>query len=284
VADKSQKEKIEPFIDALMLAGNLEINQTKTLVYYCIMTWSDESIIRPIINLNGESGTGKNSIMKQMELLCCEPKWINARGITTAQLRDELADTVTAIVEEADKTDDQKKSENWYQNRYEETGRNKRYRRQTTNARGTSIYKEETHNHFGYTVLHTQNPFQSMEMDRRVLTITLYKSSSRKYQLTEGLDQTPLSLVAAEVDWNKDIESELSNSAWDVWLPLMRIADYLGDTGFIEYAREQIQLKTKADDETMVFEPKGVVLSEVAELYKLAAREGKGRIAITEVR
>ncbi|MFC1956673.1 hypothetical protein ACFLVY_00010 [Chloroflexota bacterium] len=117
------------FIEALMKAGNLDINQAKTLVYYCIVTWSDEPKIRPIIDLKGESGTGKNGIMKQMKDWCAYARWINARNMTSAELRDSLADTKTVFVEEADKTKNPGESENWYQMRYEDTGRVISYRR-----------------------------------------------------------------------------------------------------------------------------------------------------------
>ena len=112
--EANKLEKVRPFIDSLMGASNLDENQAETLVYYCVMTWSDEPNIRPIIDLNGESGTGKNGIMKQIKDWCREPKWINARNMTPTQLRNELADTVTAFVEEADKTTSEKESENWY--------------------------------------------------------------------------------------------------------------------------------------------------------------------------
>jgi hypothetical protein len=278
---------IKPFVDALMTVGNLDVNQAKTLVYYCIMTWSDEPKIRPIVDLNGESGTGKNGIMKQLKPWCRGAKWINARSITSAQLRDELADTQTAFVEEADKTKDPKESENWYQNRYEDTGRDVSYRRQFTVSRGghtRSLYRQETHNHFGYTLLHTQNPFQTAEMDRRTLRITLYKDHNRSYRLTEGLDDTILLGIADEVDWGMEIERTTSGSAWDVWLPLMKVATHLRDSEFMEYARGQIEAKAEEDSLTKLYEPKGLVLSEIAPQYLQGLNVDKNKLPITEVR
>lgn len=275
---------LEPFIKALIEAGNLNINQAKTLAYYALMTWSDVPRIRPIIDLNGESGTGKNSIMKQIKDWCRGSVWINARNITPAQLRDELADTITAFVEEADKTDGQKESENWYQLRYEETGKDKGYRKLGVTQKGKQIVREETHDHYGYTILHTQNPFQSTEMDRRILRITIYKDSTRGYKVTElPKEEIPVEILE-EIDWDKEIEGAQSNSAWDVWLPLMRIADHVGDTTFLDYAREQIRLKTEEDDLSKVYEPKGIVLSEIYPLYLSTLEIGRRHIAITDIR
>jgi len=275
---------LEPCIEALMGAGNLNENQAKTLTYYSIMTWSEEPTIRPIIDLNGESGTGKNGIMKQMAKLCREPKWINARNATPAQLRNQLADTVTALVEEADKTTSPKECENWYQMRYEDTGQKVSYGRLHVTTKGKQLVREETHNHFGYTILHTQNPFQSTEMDRRILRITIFKDSSRGYKITDVPNSSVLVEIGLEVDWGKEIEGALSNSAWDVWLPLMRVADHIGDTTFLEYAKEQIRLKTEEDDLSKIYEPKGIVLSEIALPYLSFLENGQSRIAITDIR
>ncbi|MFC2067727.1 hypothetical protein ACFLTP_01760 [Chloroflexota bacterium] len=278
-------EQIVPCIEALIGAGNLNKNQAKTLVYYAAMTQSDVPTIRPIVELNGESGTGKNSIMKQLKEWCRDSEWINARNITPATLRDNLADTVTAFVEEADKTTDSKEAENWYQNRYEETGKIISYRRQTLNKKGNSIYKEEIHNHFGYTILHTQNPFQSTEMDRRVLRITIFKIDNPHYKVTENEEiSIPLIELGLSVDWNKDLEGTFGGSAWDVWLPLIRVADYLGDSDFLEYAREQIKSKTEEDDLSKMFEPKGIVLSEIAPLYEDFLKFGTAKIPVTAIR
>lgn len=273
-----------PFVDALSRVSNLDKNQAKTLVYYCIMTWSDEPKVRPIIELNGESGTGKNGIMQQIQPWCQEAKWINARNITPPQLRDQLANTVTAFIEEADKTQGQTQCENWYQMRYGDTSKEVSYRRLELTGKDRQISRQVTRNHFGYTILHTQNPFQSTEMDRRILRINIFKDSSRPYTITDiPTREFPLEL-ADEVDWDKEIEEAMSNSAWDVWLPLMRIADYIGDIGFLEYAKEQIRLKTEEDDLSKVYEPKGIVLSEVAPLYLSALESGRQRIAITDIR
>lgn len=277
-------QQIEPCINAIMGAGNLNENQAKTLVYYALMTWSDEPRIRPIIDLNGESGTGKNGIMKQMAKLCREPKWINARNATPAQLRNQLADTVTALVEEADKTTSSKECENWYQMRYEDTGQKVSYGRLRVTAKEKQIVREETHNHFGYTILHTQNPFQSVEMDRRILRITIYKDSTRSYRITEVPESIVFVKLALEIDWEKEIEGALSNSAWDVWLPFMRVADHIGDTDYLGYAQGQIALKTEEDDMSKIYEPKGIVLSEISPLYLTCLESGTSRVAITDIR
>ncbi len=269
---------IEPYIAALINAGNLNKNQAKTLLYYCIMTWSDEPILRPILDIHGESGTGKNVIMKQIYPWCREAQWVNARNKTAAQLRDDLADKKTVFIEEADKTKEPKQCENWYQARYDETGKEMTYKVNT--KRG---YATISHDHYGYTVLHSQNAFQSIELDRRILRITIFKNSNRRYQSTESLKPKSFRSIAEAIDWNKPITG-ISNSALDVWLPLIRVARYFGDQEFQDYARKQIKSKVESDDDTKVFEPKGIVLSEAANLFIEALTNKTVHIPVTDIR
>ena len=277
-------ERIKPLVTVLMEASNLDENQAKTLVYYCLMTWSDKPKKRPILVLDGESGTGKNDLMKLMLPWCREPKWINADRTTESVLRDQLASTVTVFVEEADKTTDSAKCEGWYKIRYEETGKGKKYRKQTVNTRGYTINKEETLDHYGYTILHVQNAFQSTEMDRRTLKMTIFKNNNRKYKVTEvPLEEVPIEIVE-EIDWDAEVEQDYSGSAWDVWLPFMRIATHLEDTEWLEYARQQIDLKSKEDALSGVYELKGIVFSEIIPLYDQAVKQSIRRVAITEIR
>ena len=64
----------------------------------------------------------------------------------------------------------------------------------------------------------------------------------------------------------------------------MRVAGSLHDREFIRYAKGETLQKTESDDDTKVFEPKGIVLSETASLFIDALRNKEGHIAITEIR
>ena len=101
--------RVVPYIRALMGISNLEVDQARTGVYYAITTWNNSPRVKPLLGLNGETGTGKNPLMEQMKLWCYKPIWIKGENKTSSQMRNELANTGTAFVEEADKTKDQNK-------------------------------------------------------------------------------------------------------------------------------------------------------------------------------
>jgi len=64
----------------------------------------------------------------------------------------------------------------------------------------------------------------------------------------------------------------------------MQIAAHLGDDAFLEYASQQIEEKTEEDDLTKVFEPKGIVLSEIIPIYEIASNTGHKHISFTTLR
>jgi len=203
-------KRIEPYLSALQRAGNLDLNQAKIIAYYCVMTHSEKPKKRPILNICGESGTGKTGIQRQVLPWCNGSKWINARNKTAAQIRDDLADVTTAVIEEIDKTLQPRECENWIQQRYDEGGICVTYKR-------PPAFTSEDHNHFGYTIVHTQNAFKCIELDRRTIKIPIFKDSQRPYKLSDGLDGKVLAEIAQEVDWEKEIVQPVSNSAWDAW-------------------------------------------------------------------
>ena len=274
--------QVQPYIDALMQVSNLTNNQAKTLVYYCIFTWCRRPKAKPLLNINGDTGTGKNSLMKQIKDWCYRPVWIKAENITAPNLRDSLANTGTAFVEEADKAKTPKECEMWLKARYDDTSASMPYNAQRTNAKNANYNVHVTANHFGYTILHTQNPLQSIELDRRIIRIDLIKDTSRGYGApTTTLNNDVLEKIAGAINW--DVEVDGSGGALDCWLPLMKVAGYLEDHDFVNYAFTCVDEKTAESNESKVFEPKGVVLSEIITPYQEALGNHTAKIPIQAI-
>jgi len=274
--------QVTPYIEAIMRASNLDINQAKTLVYYCVFTWCPNPEHKPLLNLNGDTETGKNTLMTLIKNWCYRPVWIKAENITAATLRDRLANSGTAFVEEADKIKDQKECETWLKMRYDNTSKSVPYRAQQAHWKKGNYNIMITANHFGYTILHTQNPFQSIELDRRIIRIDIIKDTSRSYGLPRtDLSNDILKQIAGDIDWDSEVEG--SGGAWDCWLPLMRVAGYLRDNGFVNYAFGCIEAKTEESNLSKVFEPKGVVLSEIIPRYLACLNTNATKIPITDI-
>lgn len=282
-------QRVIPYIGTLERVSNLDTNQAKTLVYYSILTWCPNPPYKPLIDLNGETSTGKNETMRTMKPWCAKSKWIVASEKSSTALRNELANSGTAFVEEFDKVKEPQACERWLSARYNPTSKEVSYAQQKTNEqqKGKGNFNEWViANHFGYTVIHTQNEIQAVELDRRIIRIRIEKDSSRNYEKAKQQPQlgwAVLKQIAQEVDWDADIPNARGGSAWDCWLPLMRVASHLGDTEFLQFAEEQIQIKVEEDDLSKVFEPKGVVLSEIIPFYQGALDNGSNAIPITSI-
>jgi len=277
-----RRGQVAPYIETIVRVSNLDITQAKTVVYYCVFTWCPNPRHKPLLNYDGETDTGKNDLMMVTKNWCYRPVWIKAENITAATLRDKLANSGTAFIEEADKIKDQKECETWFKMRYDKSSESVTYKAQRTDRKQRNYNKDVVANHFGYTILHTQNPFQSIELDRRIIRIHILKDTSREYALPEtDLDNTVLRQIANDIDWHR--ETSGSGSAWDCWLPLIRVASHLEDNDFVNYAFECIDAKTEENNQSKVFEPRGIALSEIIPRYLACLRMSQSKIPITDI-
>ena len=114
---------------------------------------------------------------------------------------------------------------------------------------------------------------------------TLFKVDNPHFRVTDDVEASYVFPILSRcVDWNKDLTGISGGSASDAWLPLMRVADYLGDNDFLEYAKAQIASKTEEDNLTRMFEPKGIVLGEIAPLYEASLKDGQNKIPVTDIK
>jgi hypothetical protein len=213
------------------------------------------------------------------------PEWVKADQMTEAQFKEELADTTTAFVEEADKVKSLKDAERWLKLRYDETSKEKTYRTVRQNQWGKPVFPEETHNHFGYTVVHVQDPFQTPELTRRLMSVNIDKDVKRAYKKVKVDEDARLVEIAnGTVDWDGDLGFARSGSAWDCWEPLYRIAAALADEAFVEHVFAEVKSQTAEEDTYKLFEPKYMVLGEIIPLYLKRLQGERHRISIVELR
>ena len=281
--EEMSTELNEFFVGTMQDASSLDKHRATTVVYYCIMTYHDGFKFIPILNLNGESGTGKSTgILYLMSQWAKDALFFSVEEDSRVSVRNKLANRRTVLVDEADHTNDQASAEGWYKKRSEVINQNAEYSvQQTGSERNYNV--RGIFNHFGFTVLHTQEPLITGQMERRTLSITVYKDNTRTYSIYPAqLNTDLLKMVSDRVDWNSPMSS---NTAWDVWAPFYRIGAYLGNTEYCAWIEEQVVTKLEDDSLSGVFEPKGVIFSEIAKHYSETVSNLSGiyRLAITEI-
>ncbi|MFC1846147.1 hypothetical protein ACFLYM_01875 [Chloroflexota bacterium] len=158
---------ITNYTNDITSACGLDANQAKTAVYWAIATHAlDRQEIMPILVISGPYSSGKSTLISLIRQICHQPRPLDGE-MSKAELRDKLEVNTTALIEEADKVDEQLIL--------------KRYAKQTSNTsvkRGSASQgwtsKEMTL--FGGTVLHRRIPFKDPAIDSRSIAIkTSYK-------------------------------------------------------------------------------------------------------------
>jgi len=261
--------------NAITSACGLDINQAKTVVYWAIATHAlDKLEIMPILVISGPYSTGKSTLINLIRQICNQPRLLDGE-MSKAELRDKLEVNTTALIEEADKVDEQLIL--------------KRYARQTS---GTSVkrgsgslgWTSKEMKLFGGTVLHRRIPFKDPAVDSRSIVIkTTYKSGN---YVTLKLDSSNLATVAANVDWFKKVPAieSLDGRAVDTWMPLFQAAVTCNDTDWIAYGIGELMKTVKNLKEGQGYEPSQVVVSKLIALaYEEPTSQFKDRVALKAI-
>lgn len=95
-------DNIKPYVQAMMDNSGLNEFDATTSVLFALLTHIDVPQY-PLLLFLRVAGSGKSSAMKQLFPMCKQPKWVS--GATTAVQRNQLVDTRTAFIEEADTLD-----------------------------------------------------------------------------------------------------------------------------------------------------------------------------------
>jgi transposase len=211
----------------------------------------------PILAIIGPHGTGKTDLLKQLEKMVWQPKLIGA--LSTAELRDELDKTGTALIDEADNI--------------HEAHLIRRYSVETANVSwkeslGDRKWQRHDANIFGATILARRTPFKDTATKSRAIIIaTKYRPGSYKSTEVDGRD---IMKLAKEVK----LTVVSSQRVRDNWSPLQSVAECLGDKAWLEYAEEQIGRDTRALVAAQKVEPEEAILRVLLEemtMVKLAS-------------
>lgn len=261
--------------NAITLSCGLDLNQAKTVVYWAIATHAlDKLAIMAILVISGPYSTGKSILINLIEQICSQPRLLDGE-MSKAELRDKLEVNTTALIEEADKVDEQLIL--------------KRYARQTS---GTSVkrgsgslgWTSKEMRLFGGTVLHRRIPFKDPAIDSRSIAIrTTYKPGN---YVTVKIDGSDLATIAANIDWSKKVPviQSLDGRAVDTWMPLFQAAVACNDTEWIAYGIGEVMKTITNLKEGQGYEPNQVVVSKLIALaYEESPVHFKGRIALRAI-
>lgn len=217
-------DKIQPYVDVMMQATGLEQEAASVCVYYALATYFISDFQKfPTLVFLGPAGTGKTAATEQMYQLCCDAKFICGR--TPATIRDELSETPTAILDEADYISC---LEDILTRRYSRTNST-----QTINKASEVGYTKAKQDLFGATVLCCRKPFRDVAMRTRSIIIRT-KSKPGHYKIKENCS---LRKIAKKVEL---IPIETSQRMMDTWKPLISVAETLHDKAWTEWAYTEV--------------------------------------------
>jgi hypothetical protein len=243
-------EKI--YLPAIMGASGITREQAKTCLYYAVATYllPDKIGRMPILAIIGPQGTGKSALLTQLYTITKEPKVIAAQSVPT--LRDELHNTITAIIDEGDDV-----NEKYLIHRYDKGTSNITYKK--SDRVGSWVTAES--DIFGATIIARRVPFKDAATTSRSIPIkTLYNPGDYRIRYIRKAGDK-LSDIASKVSLEEETSERIRNN----WMPLQAIAKYLGDTKWLEYSNEEINKHTKILKGSQRLEPEHALLMVLRE-------------------
>jgi len=243
------KDSINPALEALTGASGIDKNQAKTVLYYAIATHllPDKLSIMPVLAIIGPPGTGKTSLMKQLERMVNCPKWLNPKS--SPSLRDSLDGTITALIEEADKVD-----EDLIGNRYSRETSKVTYKIGAETGWITKIADI-----FGATILHRRLPFKDPAVKSRSIIIPT-KYNPGNYKITD-IEREEIMEIAKKVTQT----FKTSDRVRDSWKPLQIVAMSVNDNDWLGYSESQIQGDIQSLLASQNYEPEQAVMIAIRE-------------------
>lgn len=240
---KLDSELLEPYVEALLKASGIDEDQARICVLYALRTHKQDLERMPILAIRGMTGTGKSTLLKQMELFVYRQKW--ASGSTYATVRDEMNNCPTYLIDEGDQISEQlllcRTSRDISEITYKAP------------VRGYG-WQDKTVDVFGATILARRNPFNDAAVRNRAIVInTKLKPGTYEESLFGDLDEI------AHV-FNVEKISLGAGRVRDTWTPLIEIAEAIDDPSYLEAIERTIAAETSIFRSGQEYEPELVVL------------------------
>jgi len=262
---RDNQDVLRIYIEALLKASSLDINESKLCLYYCMLTHKMEKLsVFPILTLFGQHSTGKSSIMKVMVQLVNNPNpdgealsyldfWQGLKiNDTFPSLRDGLAYGTTSFIEEGDA--DRKKNEQLLADRYSRQTAAVKFKQEEKTG-----YSQSKAHIFGATIIHKRRGYKDPATASRSIFVTTKSEPDKIHHNTTFSDEGRIAFVeiACKVGIYK---LNPNNRAQDLWYPLIGLAIELGDGEWITWAQNQLHKQTKSQTSGGSFDPQQAVI------------------------
>lgn len=235
------------YLQIILGSSGISEEQARTCLYYVLTTYllPDKLSIMPILLISGPLGTGKSALRDQLGRMSNGTRLIG--GETVATLREELHDTITALIDEGDKVD-----ELLLIKRYSKESSKLTYK--TALDRGWLTARA---NIFGATIICRRLPFENQATKSRAITIkTRYRIGDYEVQSLNEESKQRLKEIAKMTI----LRLKVSQRIRDNWLPLQTLASTLGDHAWLKYSEQEIQRDTTSLIAAQSYEPEEALL------------------------
>ena len=251
--------------------------QRKTIGYYTAARHSLPSANSfPLLVCIGPMGTGKSECSRIVKAFAYKPRAMSLRGMSPPAFRDELveAHNGTAVIEEADA--------GWKESKNYENLLSDRYHRDSAKVAikvpaGDNSWITQEKYFSGASVVHKRLPFADAALDGRSISVPFRANHSRKYKEFRENDPAVVELKKRVDNFTFDPPElhrsfEAAGRILASYTPVLALAEWCGDTEFLEQVVSWLQSKTKQLVEDQATEPDGLVLRALVE--RLSASGG----------
>ena len=251
-------------IVAIMGASGITEEQARTCLYYAIATYflPDELELMPILAIIGPIGTGKTDLLEQLRKMVNGPRLIKARTYPT--LRDKFGKTTTALLDDADKID-----EEILIHRYSKIGSVIDHKVDISPRIDVSKWRDKKTDVFGATIITKRVPFKDSAVTSRSIIIkTKYVRGKYKIKGFRNAHEV-LSKIAEKIDL-EEMGKTTSHRTKNNWMPLRAIARYFKDDEWLEYSKKEVKGSTRVLKVGQSYEPEEALLRVLKEKMKEA--------------
>ena len=234
---------MDDLVELITKVCGLDEYWAKTCVYYCMATHHLSDINwMAVLDVVGLQGSGKSNLIDILGHLAYNAHVIVCHErMSSATLRNELenAKMGTAIIEEGNLYPNRRELESYLINRVDKRRTSGiPVTHQVASTGGAIIWKTDSLQVFGATIVHDRHEMVDMAAERRSITVNIKKQKGKMFIKPDEILLKSLSLPPFSYGAIPDIFNapETTGSALDAWEPPIRVAESVHDDDWLSWA------------------------------------------------